>query len=67
MRTIRCMGCRNDLVSRLFFFLQLALAFSSTTGFGRGPAWSSHGPEGGLINALVVDRRDSQTLYAGTS
>src|SRR5262245_26345797 len=48
----------------LFGLLGLALVFPASAEVG---AWSTHGPEGGSVQAIAIDPHRSSTLYAATS
>jgi photosystem II stability/assembly factor-like uncharacterized protein len=48
-------------------FLLVVLTVISTAASGGVNRWTSHGPEGGSVNAIVVDPTDDATVYAATN
>jgi photosystem II stability/assembly factor-like uncharacterized protein len=51
--------------SRLHLLIPVMALFSAST-FGGVNRWTSHGPEGGSVYAMVVDPTEGATVYAGT-
>jgi photosystem II stability/assembly factor-like uncharacterized protein len=50
----------------LVLSISAALAAAAAPPAAAPPGWSAHGPEGGTVSAVELDRRRPSVLYAGT-